>query len=110
MLFNNQNKEPEEPKTLDQEIENLEKYIRNMDFRDPDYNCMLNNLKTLYEIKEQAAKAVTAEKANDKKGLEVSGDTLVKVGGYILIGTLVIFKEQLIGPIASKAFAMMKLV
>lgn len=101
--------EPEKT-NLEQEIEALEKYIRQMDFTSEDYGRMLGHLDHLYSIKEQAAKATAAEKANDDKGMKISGDTLLIAAAYLGIGTLAIFKEQLLGPIASKAFMMPKMI
>ena len=65
----------------------------------PDSNryAILNaRLKELYEL----------QAMEKPKGFEISGDTIVKCACYILIGGLVVFREELVGPVTSKALGL----
>lgn len=68
-----------------------------------EYNDIEERLKALYEMQ-------TTRKQNKTKRFEITGDTILKCGCYMLLGTMIIFKEELIGPVASKALPFIKVM
>lgn len=99
-------KEPEvvEPTLVDEEIERLYKEWQYFHPYDDEYQKINARLKELIEIK-NAEKATENSKVKEK-GFQVSGDTVVKCVCMVGIGVLIVFKEELVGPIASKALTL----
>jgi len=64
------------------------------------YSKLLEHLERLQQMDEK----------EKKPKFEVSGDTIVKCACYVGIGVLIVFHEQLVGPVASKALKMMTIV
>lgn len=64
------------------------------------YSELLEQLRILQELNEK----------EKKPRFEVSGDTIAKCACYVGVGVLIIFHEQLVGPIASKALKLMSIV
>lgn len=74
------------------EIERLEKLRETKDPLNDDYKIINQRLKELYELQDMEKK---------KKIEPPTGDGLLKVTGFIILGGLIVFKEHLIGPLGN---------
>jgi hypothetical protein len=77
------------------EIERLEKLRETKDplnLMNDDYKVINQRLKELYELREMEKK---------KKIEPPTWDGLLKVGGFVVLGGLIVFKEHLIGPLGN---------
>lgn len=82
-----------EPSMTELEIQRL---IEERSYADPtseEYKILNARIKELMELKE----------IEKKPKFQVSGDTVVKIGALLLLGGLIVFKEELVGPVVSKA-------
>lgn len=85
-----------EPSATEKEIQRL---YEDREYYDPcsdEYKICNERLKELMELKEM----------EEKPKFQVSGDTVVKVAAMVGICAVIVFKEELVGPVTSKALAL----
>ena len=85
-----------EPSFTEKEIQRVYEDRAYYDPCSDDYKICNERLKELLEIKEM----------EEKPKFQVSGDTIVKVAAMVGIGLVIVFKEELVGPVTSKALAL----
>lgn len=85
-----------EPSFTEKEIQRLYEDRAYYDPCTEEYKLCNERLKELMELKEM----------EEKPKFQVSGDTVVKVAAMIAICGVIVFKEELVGPVTSKALAL----
>lgn len=85
-----------EPSYTEKEIQRLYEDRAWYDPCSDEYKLCNERLKELMELKEM----------EEKPKFQVSGDTVVKVAAMVAICGVIIFKEELVGPVTSKALAL----
>lgn len=85
-----------EPSFTEKEIQRLYKERAHYDPYGIEYEVCNKRLKELLEMKEM----------EEKPKFQVSGDTVVKVAAMVVVCGVIIFKEELVGPVTSKALAL----
>lgn len=84
-----------EPSFTEKEIQRIYEDRAYYDPCSDEYRLCNERLKELLELREMER----------KPKLQVSGDTIVKVAAMIAVCGVIVFKEELVGPITSKALA-----
>lgn len=85
-----------EPSFTEKEIQRLYEDRAYYDPCSDEYKILNERLKELLELKEM----------EEKPKFQVSGDTVLKVGAMVAICAVIVFKEELVGPVTSKALAL----
>lgn len=85
-----------EPSFTEKEIQRLYEDRAYYDPTSKEYYELNCRLKELLELKEM----------EEKPKFQVSGDTVVKVLAMVAVCGVIIFKEELVGPVTSKALAL----
>lgn len=84
-----------EPSFTEKEIQRIYEDRAYYDPCSDEYRLCNERLKELMELREMER----------KPKFQVSGDTIVKVAAMIAVCGVIVFKEELVGPITSKALA-----
>lgn len=84
-----------EPSFTEKEIQRIYEDRAYYDPCSDEYRLCNERLKELMELREMER----------KPKFQVSGDTVVKVAAMIAVCGVIVFKEELVGPITSKALA-----
>lgn len=84
-----------EPSFTEKEIQRIYEDRAYYDPCSDEYRLCNERLKELLELREMER----------KPKFQVSGDTIVKVAAMIAVCGVIVFKEELVGPITSKALA-----
>lgn len=85
-----------EPSFTEKEIQRIYEDRAYYDPTSKEYYELNCRLKELLELKEM----------EEKPKFQVSGDTIVKVAAMFVICGVIVFKEELVGPVTSKALAL----
>lgn len=85
-----------EPTANEKELERLYEMRKWYCPTSEEYEKINARIKDILELKEM----------EEKKGFQVTGDTVLKCACFVGIGTLIIFREELVGPITSKALSL----
>jgi len=85
-----------EPSFTEKEIQRLYEERAYYEPTSKEYYELNCRLKELLELKEM----------EEKPKFQVSGDTIVKVAAMVAICGVIVFKEELVGPVTSKALAL----
>lgn len=84
-----------EPSFTEKEIQRIYEDRAYYDPTSDEYKVLNERLKELLELKEM----------ENKPKFQVSGDTIVKVAAMVAVCGVIVFKEELVGPVTSKALA-----